>query len=63
MFPSLRKLPPSRLRSERACVLARRGMVCASVPQAAAAGIEMLRGVLVGASDRREDGCALGIYP
>jgi hypothetical protein len=38
-------------------------MVCASVPQAAAAGIEMLRGVLVGASDRREDGCALGIYP
>ncbi|HME73474.1 MAG TPA: gamma-glutamyltransferase [Myxococcota bacterium] len=43
MFPSLRKNLCSQLRSERSCVLARRGMVCASVPQAAAAGIEMLR--------------------
>ena len=43
MFPSLRKTPSSPLRSERSCVLARRGMVCASVPQAAAAGTEMLR--------------------
>jgi gamma-glutamyltranspeptidase / glutathione hydrolase len=43
MFPSLRNHLASRLRSERSCVLARRGMVCASVPQAAAAGIEMLR--------------------
>ncbi|HYB12264.1 MAG TPA: gamma-glutamyltransferase, partial [Myxococcota bacterium] len=43
MFPSLRSKASSRLRSERSCVLARRGMVCASVPQAAAAGIEMLR--------------------
>ena len=43
MLPSLRKHLSSRLRSERSCVLARRGMVCASVPQAAAAGIEMLR--------------------
>jgi len=43
MLPSLRKIPSAPLRSERSCVLARRGMVCASVPQAAAAGIEMLR--------------------
>jgi gamma-glutamyltranspeptidase/glutathione hydrolase len=32
----------SPLRSERSHVLARRGMVCASVPAAAAAGVEML---------------------
>lgn len=43
MLPSLRQNLSSQLRSERSCVLARRGMVCASVPQAAAAGIEMLR--------------------
>jgi gamma-glutamyltranspeptidase/glutathione hydrolase len=43
MFPSRRKICSSSLRSERSCVLARRGMVCASVPRAAAAGIEMLR--------------------
>src|SRR5512138_939618 len=30
-------------RSERSCVLARRGMVCTSVPIASAAGVEMLR--------------------
>lgn len=30
-------------RSERSCVLARRGMVCSSVPIASAAGVEMLR--------------------
>ena len=43
MLRSLRKNLSSTLRSERSCALARRGMVCASVPQAAAAGIEMLR--------------------
>ena len=42
-LPSHRASPGSPLRSERSCVLARRGMVCASVPSAAAAGVEMLR--------------------
>jgi gamma-glutamyltranspeptidase/glutathione hydrolase len=42
-LPSHRAQPGSTLRSERSCVLARRGMVCASVPSAAAAGVEMLR--------------------
>jgi gamma-glutamyltranspeptidase/glutathione hydrolase len=40
---SRRGLPLDPLRSERSCVLARDGMVCASVPVAAAAGVEMLR--------------------
>jgi len=43
MLPSQRGRSDSALRSERSCVLARRGMVCASVPLAAAAGVEMLR--------------------
>ena len=42
-FPSRRGSTIDPLRSERSCVLARRGMVCASVPMAAAAGVEMLR--------------------
>ncbi len=43
MLPSQRGRSDSALRSERSCVLARRGMVCASVPLAAAAGVELLR--------------------
>ena len=43
MLPSHRGRSDSALRSERSCVLARRGMVCASVPLAAAAGVELLR--------------------
>ena len=43
MLESRRGRPLEPLRSERSCVLARRGMVCASVPAAAAAGVEMLR--------------------
>ena len=43
MLESRRGRPLEPLRSDRSCVLARRGMVCASVPAAAAAGVEMLR--------------------
>jgi gamma-glutamyltranspeptidase/glutathione hydrolase len=43
MLPSRRGSAVDPLRSERSCVLARGGMVCASVPMAAAAGVEMLR--------------------
>jgi len=43
MLPSHRRETASALRSERSCVLARGGMVCASVPLAAAAGVELLR--------------------
>ncbi len=42
-LPSRRARLRDPSRSERSCVLARRGMVCASVPSAAAAGVEMLR--------------------
>ncbi len=42
MLPTHRGHPGSPLRSERSCALARGGMVCASVPRAAAAGREML---------------------
>ncbi|HUT77820.1 MAG TPA: gamma-glutamyltransferase family protein [Polyangia bacterium] len=43
MLTSRRGSSRDPLRSERSCVLARRGMVCASVPAAAAAGVEILR--------------------
>ena len=43
MIPTHRAQLASPLRSERSCVLARRGMVATSVPAASAAGIEMLR--------------------
>ncbi len=43
MLESRRGHRVSSLRSERSCVMAGRGMVCASVPRAAAAGVEMLR--------------------
>ncbi len=43
MLSSLRRDLASPLRSERSCVLAHSGMVCASVPLAAAAGVELLR--------------------
>jgi gamma-glutamyltranspeptidase / glutathione hydrolase len=39
---SQRSFLDSALRSERSCVLARRGMVCTSVPAASAAGLAML---------------------
>lgn len=42
MLPSQRPRVDSPLRSERSCVLARRGMVCTSVPAASAAGLAML---------------------
>ncbi len=42
MLPTQRGSTVSPLRSERSCVLAARGMVCASVPVAASAGVEML---------------------
>ena len=42
MLPSQRARLDAPHRSERSMVLARRGMVCASVPAAAAAGVEML---------------------
>jgi gamma-glutamyltranspeptidase/glutathione hydrolase len=43
ILPSQRARLASPLRSERSCVLARRGMVATSVPVASAAGVEMLR--------------------
>ncbi|MDX1649662.1 MAG: gamma-glutamyltransferase, partial [Myxococcota bacterium] len=43
MLPTRRGLVAHPDRSERSCVLARAGMVCASVPAVAAAGVEMLR--------------------
>lgn len=43
MLPSLRGQVRNPLRSERSCVVARRGMVASSVPIASAAGIETLR--------------------
>jgi gamma-glutamyltranspeptidase/glutathione hydrolase len=43
MLPTQRARLTSPLRSERSCVLARRGMVATSVPVASAAGVEMLR--------------------
>ncbi len=43
MLTSRRGSTRDSLSSERSCVLARGGMVCASVPIAAAAGVEMLR--------------------
>ena len=43
MLPSRRGSTRDPLRSERSCVLARRGLVATSVPAATAAGIEMLR--------------------
>jgi gamma-glutamyltranspeptidase/glutathione hydrolase len=42
VLPSHRGETRSPLRAERSCVLARGGMVCASVPRAAAAGVAML---------------------
>lgn len=42
MLPTQRARLDSPYRSERSLVLARRGVVCASVPSAAAAGVEML---------------------
>jgi gamma-glutamyltranspeptidase/glutathione hydrolase len=42
VLPSKRSQLDSPYRSERSAVLARRGMVCASVPAAAAAGVEIL---------------------
>jgi gamma-glutamyltranspeptidase/glutathione hydrolase len=43
MLPTQRDRLDSAVRSERSCVLARRGMVATSVPIASAAGVEMLR--------------------
>jgi len=43
VLPSLRGRASHPLRSERSCVLARRGLVASSVPIASAAGIETLR--------------------
>src|SRR5262245_53333403 len=43
MLPTSRARLASPHRSERSCVLARRGMVATSVPIASAAGVEMLR--------------------
>jgi len=43
MLATQRARVGSPLRSERSCVLARRGMVATSVPIASAAGVEMLR--------------------
>ncbi|HVS12109.1 MAG TPA: gamma-glutamyltransferase, partial [Planctomycetota bacterium] len=42
MLPSQRARLDSALRSDRSCVLARRGVVCTSVPAASAAGLAML---------------------
>ncbi len=43
VLPTKRALVDSPLRSERSCVLARRGMVCASVPAASAAGLSVMQ--------------------
>jgi len=43
VLPSLRGRARHLLKSERSCVLARRGLVASSVPVASAAGVEMLR--------------------
>lgn len=43
MIPSLRGRASHPLKSERSCVLARRGLVASSVPMASAAGVETLR--------------------
>jgi gamma-glutamyltranspeptidase/glutathione hydrolase len=43
VLPSLRGRAEHPLKSERSCVLARRGMVASSVPIASAAGVEALR--------------------
>lgn len=43
MLPTLRARLDAPDRSERSCVLAPGGMVCASAPAASAAGVEMLR--------------------